>query len=95
MLPVSITYFCYGWTLWLYLNWLPLFFLHSYEMDIKSSAIFASGVFFAGVVGDTMGGVLTDFDLSPDKNLQEGAAQCDRRRLPRITSLPSADIIRP
>ncbi|MBV9655935.1 MAG: MFS transporter [Acetobacteraceae bacterium] len=60
MLPVTVTYFCYGWTLWLYLNWLPSFFLHNYRMDIKSSAIFASGVFFAGVAGDTLGGVLTD-----------------------------------
>ncbi len=60
MLPVSVTYFCYGWTLWLYLNWLPSFFLHSYNMNIKSSAVFASGVFFAGVVGDSLGGVLTD-----------------------------------
>ena len=23
MWPVTLTYFCYGWTLWLYLNWLP------------------------------------------------------------------------
>ena len=31
MLPVTIVYFCYGWTLWLYLNWLPLFFLNEYN----------------------------------------------------------------
>jgi MFS family permease len=60
MLPVSIVYFCYGWTLWLYLSWLPLFFLNSYKLDIKSSAMFASGVFFAGVIGDTLGGVISD-----------------------------------
>ena len=30
MLPVTVVYFCYGWTLWLYLNWLPSFFLHEY-----------------------------------------------------------------
>jgi len=58
--PVTLTYFCYGWCLWLYLNWLPLFFKNNYSMDIKKSAIFASGVFFAGVVGDTLGGVLSD-----------------------------------
>ena len=61
MLPITIVYFCYGWTLWLFLNWLPSFFLHNYHMDIKSSALFASGVFFAGVLGDTLGGVVTDF----------------------------------
>ena len=38
MLPVTIVYFCYGWTLWLYLNWLPSFFLHEYKLDIGRSA---------------------------------------------------------
>ncbi len=60
MLPVTLTYFCYGWTLWLLLNWLPSFFKEGYHLDIKSSAIFASGVFFAGVVGDTAGGGISD-----------------------------------
>ena len=60
MWPVTLTYFCYGWSLWLYLNWLPLFFKNSYNLDIKNSALFASGVFFAGVVGDSLGGVISD-----------------------------------
>jgi sugar phosphate permease len=61
MLPVTIVYFCYGWTLWLFLNWLPSFFLHNHHLNLKDSAVFASGVFFAGVVGDTLGGMATDF----------------------------------
>jgi len=60
MWPVTLTYFCYGWCLWLYLNWLPLFFKNSFSLDLKSSAIFASGAFFAGVLGDTLGGVASD-----------------------------------
>jgi MFS family permease len=60
MWPVTLTYFCYGWSLWLYLNWLPLFFKNNYNLDIKNSALFASGVFFAGVVGDSLGGILSD-----------------------------------
>jgi MFS family permease len=60
MWPVTLTYFCYGWCLWLYLNWLPMFFKTNYSLDIKESAIFASGVFFAGVVGDTLGGIMSD-----------------------------------
>ena len=60
MWPVTLTYFCYGWSLWLYLNWLPLFFKNNYQLDIKNSALFASGVFFAGVVGDSLGGILSD-----------------------------------
>jgi MFS family permease len=60
MLPVSITYFCYAWTLWLLLNWLPSFFKEGYHLDLKNSALFSFGVFFAGVIGDTMGGVFSD-----------------------------------
>ena len=60
MLPVSVVYFCYGWTLWLYLNWLPSFFLNEYDLDIRQSALFASAVFFAGVGGDIAGGELSD-----------------------------------
>ncbi|WDD90867.1 MFS transporter [Burkholderia sp. FERM BP-3421] len=60
MLPVTTVYFCYGWTLWLFLSWIPQYFLHSYALDLKQSAVFASAVFFAGVLGDTLGGVLTD-----------------------------------
>jgi MFS family permease len=63
MWPVTLTYFCYGWCLWLYLNWLPLFFKNTYSLDIKNSALFASGVFFAGVVGDSVGGILSDHIL--------------------------------
>jgi len=60
MLPVTIVYFCYGWTLWLFLSWIPQYFLHSYSLDLRQSAAFASGVFLAGVVGDTLGGIVTD-----------------------------------
>ena len=60
MVPVTVVYFCYGWTLWLYLAWIPLFFLHSYQLDLKKSALFSSGVFFAGVVGDALGGIVSD-----------------------------------
>ena len=61
MLPVTLVYFCYGWTLWLYLAWIPSFFLHSYHLDLTKSALFSSGVFFAGVLGDAAGGVVTDW----------------------------------
>jgi MFS family permease len=63
MLPVTLVYFCYGWTLWLFLTWIPQYFLHNYHMDLKHSAVFASGVFFAGVLGDSLGGHVTDWLL--------------------------------
>jgi MFS family permease len=68
--PVTFTYFCYGWALWLYLSWIPQFFLNNYKLDIKGSAIFASGVFLAGVVGDTCGGVLSDRILRSTGNVR-------------------------
>jgi MFS family permease len=70
MLPVTFTYFCYGWSLWLFLSWLPSFFLQGFGLDIKSSVLFASGVFFAGVVGDTLGGVISDAVLHRTGNVK-------------------------
>src|SRR3981189_308958 len=61
ILPVTIVYFCYGWTLWLFLSWIPLFFINSYKLDVKQSAIFSLGVFLAGVIGDQLGGVVSDW----------------------------------
>ena len=60
MLPVTVVYFCYGWTLWLYLSWIPDYFAQSYHLKLKDSALFAAGVFFGGVVGDALGGIVTD-----------------------------------
>ena len=60
MTPVTIVYFCYGWTLWLYLNWLPSFFQNQYHQNIAKSALFSSAVFFAGVGGDLLGGTISD-----------------------------------
>src|ERR1700753_380821 len=70
MWPVTLTYFCYGWSLWLYLNWLPLFFKNNFSLDIRNSALFASGVFFAGVLGDSLGGVLSDRVLRKTGNVR-------------------------
>jgi MFS family permease len=64
MAPVTLVYFCYGWTLWLFLTWIPQYFLHNYHMNLKNSALFSSGVFLAGVAGDTLGGQVTDWLLA-------------------------------
>ncbi len=60
ILPVTIVDFCYGWTLWLFLSWIPSFFLENYHLNLQTSAMFSAGVLFAGVIGDTMGGVVSD-----------------------------------
>jgi MFS family permease len=59
MAPVTIVYFCYGWTLWLLLSWVPMYFMNM-GLDLKNTAIFSSLVFFGGVVGDTLGGIVSD-----------------------------------
>jgi MFS family permease len=60
ILPVTIVDFCYGWTLWLFLTWIPTFFFENYHLKLQTSALFSAGVLFAGVIGDTAGGVATD-----------------------------------
>jgi MFS family permease len=70
MAPVTAVYFCYGWVLWLFLGWIPQYFLHNYHMDLKKSALFASSVFFAGVIGDWLGGSVTDRILRKSGNVR-------------------------
>jgi sugar phosphate permease len=60
MMPTTLVYFCYGWTLWLYLSWIPQYLQHAQNLDLKKSVLFSVGVGFAGVVGDTLGGVVSD-----------------------------------
>lgn len=68
MAPVTVVYFCYGWTLWLFLSWIPQYFQHQGQ-DLKSMALFSSGVFLAGVIGDTLGGIVTDKLYAATSNL--------------------------
>ncbi|MEO8051089.1 MAG: MFS transporter [Acidobacteriota bacterium] len=60
VMPVTIVDFCYGWTLWLFLTWIPAFFFENYHQNLQASALFSGGVLLAGVVGDTVGGIATD-----------------------------------
>jgi MFS family permease len=60
ILPVTIVDFCYGWTLWLFLSWIPAFFFENYHLNLQASAMYSGGVLLAGVVGDTAGGVISD-----------------------------------
>lgn len=69
ILPVTVVDFCYGWTLWLFLTWIPGFFYENFHLDLKSSAFFSAAVLTAGVIGDTVGGILTDRILRRTGNL--------------------------
>ena len=63
IMPATAVNFCYGWTLWLFLSWIPSFFVQNYHVDLGSSALYSSGVFLGGVVGDTLGGAASDWIL--------------------------------
>lgn len=85
MLPVIAVDFCYGWTLFVVLNWLPSFFRGNYGMDLAGSALFTSGVFVAGILGDTLGGVISDAVLK-----RTGSRQRARRDVIVVGLLLSA-----
>jgi MFS family permease len=74
ILPVTLVDFCYGWTLWLFLSWIPVFFFENYHLNLQASALFSAGVLLAGVVGDTAGGVMSDRLLRRTGNLRR--ARC-------------------
>ncbi len=70
VLPVTFVDFCYGWTLWVYLTWMPSFFSGHYGMDLKKFALFTTLVLVAGVVGDTTGGLFSDHLMRRTGNLR-------------------------
>jgi MFS family permease len=70
MWPVTLTYFCYGWCFFLYLNWIPSFFKNSYNFDITKAAMFAAIVYIPGVLGDILGGVFSDAILHRTGNVR-------------------------
>ena len=59
MLPVIATDFCYGWTLFVVLNWLLSFFRCAFHFDLSRSTAFTTGTFLAGIAGDVLGGLLS------------------------------------
>ncbi|NHN84522.1 MFS transporter [Acetobacter musti] len=75
MMPATAIYFCYNWTLWLYITWLPSFFVQAYGLNLSHTAFFSFGVFTAGVAGDTCGGLFTDHLFRRHGNLPQARRQ--------------------
>ncbi|GAB3630332.1 MFS transporter [Pandoraea terrae] len=67
---VTFVDFCYGWSLWVYLTWLPSYLKDSRGFDLKQLALFTALPLMAGVVGDTLGGVLSDRIFKHTGNLR-------------------------
>lgn len=60
MFPVTIVMFTYGWSYWVFVSWLPLYFANQHGTDLKKSALLTSVPFLAGLIGNTVGGMMSD-----------------------------------
>ena len=58
---LTFSYFCYGYTLWIYLTWLPTYLQDQRHLTFAQLGFFASLPLFGGVLGDLVGGTLSDF----------------------------------
>ena len=67
---VTFIDFCYGWSLWVFLTWLPSYLKDARGFDLKQLALFTSLPLLAGVVGDTLGGCASDFIFRRTGNLR-------------------------
>jgi sugar phosphate permease len=67
---VTLVDFCYGWGLWVFLNWLPSYLGDARGFDTQTMALYASLTLSAGAVGDALGGLISDRLLKKTKSLR-------------------------
>lgn len=67
--PVTVTDFCYGWVLWVYLTWMPSYFTDEFGLSKGTAAVLTSVTLFGGALGDWAGGWLCDTLLRHTSNL--------------------------
>jgi len=60
VVPLTAVFFCYAWILWMFLSWMPLYFQHKYGQTLGWSATLSGLLLFGGVIGDTVGGLISD-----------------------------------
>ncbi|HZT27569.1 MAG TPA: MFS transporter [Pseudolabrys sp.] len=63
MWAVMCAYFTYVYCLWIFLSWLPSYLVDFRHFTLLKVGLFASLPLFAGVIGDTVGGLATDWLL--------------------------------
>ena len=66
---LSAMYFCYGWSIVIFLQWFPTYLNDAHGFDIKTMGLLASIPLFAGVVGDLAGGWISDLLLKRGGNI--------------------------
>jgi sugar phosphate permease len=74
MWAIMCAYFTYVYCLWIFLSWLPSYLVDFRHFTLIKVGIFASLPLWAGVIGDTVGGLATDWLLK-----RTGSARLARR----------------
>jgi sugar phosphate permease len=67
---VTVVDFCYGWSLWVFLTWLPSYLSDARGFTIDQIALMTTLPLLGGVVGDTLGGVISDAIFRRTGNLR-------------------------
>jgi ACS family D-galactonate transporter-like MFS transporter len=67
---VTVVDFCYGWSLWVFLTWLPSYLSEARGFELDRIALMTTLPLLGGVVGDTLGGVLSDAIFRRTGNLR-------------------------
>lgn len=57
---LSLMYFCYGYSIDIYLDWFPKYLYDARGLDLKRMGMYASLPFIAGAAGDLFGGWASD-----------------------------------
>ncbi|HEV3371203.1 MAG TPA: MFS transporter [Xanthobacteraceae bacterium] len=68
MWAIMCAYFTYVYCLYIFLTWLPSYLVDFRHFTLVKVGIFASLPLFAGVIGDTVGGVATDWLLKKTRS---------------------------
>jgi MFS transporter, ACS family, glucarate transporter len=58
---ISLAYGCYGWGSWFYYSWFPVWMVRGAGFSVAQMGFFAAFPFLMGVVGNLVGGQLSDF----------------------------------
>jgi MFS family permease len=69
---LSAMYFCYGWVLWLYLQWLPTYFIEARHFTAIKSGLFTSVPLLAATLTNVAGGWISDHLARRWENLRHG-----------------------
>src|SRR5260370_15264237 len=70
MWAIMLAYFTYVYCLWIFLSWLPSYLVEFRHFTLLKVGFLASLPLVAGVVGDTVGGLTTDWLLAKTDNIK-------------------------